>query len=101
MHMAIGKPDCCGVVEIFPQGEFSPIRGYGNMARRIGHHYVRMDIDSRQSKPDGVTVSPELLLKHITSLIEQIKEKPTCVLRSVIEDPYFDVSVPASASSSS
>jgi hypothetical protein len=29
MHMPIGSRFCCGMIEIFPQGEFFPIRGHG------------------------------------------------------------------------
>ena len=36
-HMAVGTRHCCGVVEIFPKGQFETIKGYGNMARRMGH----------------------------------------------------------------
>jgi hypothetical protein len=44
MYMPIGTRFCCGVIEIFPQGEFQNIRGYGNMARRMGHYYDRLDV---------------------------------------------------------
>ena len=27
MHMSIGESNCCGVLEIFPTGEFTNIRG--------------------------------------------------------------------------
>ena len=29
MFMSIGTPNCCGVLEIFPAGEFTPARGHG------------------------------------------------------------------------
>ena len=31
MHMPIGTKYCCGVIEIYPKGEFSPIKGHGNL----------------------------------------------------------------------
>ena len=42
--MAVGTKNCCGVIEIFPDGEFKGIRGHGNMARRMGHHYARLEV---------------------------------------------------------
>ena len=33
MHLGAGSRYCCGVLEIYPKGEFTPIRGHGNMAR--------------------------------------------------------------------
>ena len=33
MHLGVGSRYCCGVLEIYPRGEFTPIRGHGNMAR--------------------------------------------------------------------
>ena len=29
MFMSVGTPYCCGVLEIFPRGEFTPARGHG------------------------------------------------------------------------
>jgi translation initiation factor 1 (eIF-1/SUI1) len=95
MHMSLGRPNCCGVVEIFPRGEFSPIRGYGNMARRLGLHYQRLDVGGEDSYSHGVRVPVEELLKITNELVEEMKKKPSCVLASVINDPYFDsVAVP-------
>jgi hypothetical protein len=53
MHMPIGTRFCCGVIEIFPQGEFQNIRGYGNMARRMGHHYERIKLGAENSHSNG------------------------------------------------
>jgi hypothetical protein len=87
MHMGIGRPLCCGVVEIFPPGEFMPIRGYGNMARRMGHRYVRLEL---QETGGGKTiVSPEKLRAKVVKIIEDVKVQPSCVLPSTIHDPYF------------
>jgi hypothetical protein len=90
MHMPIGTKHCCGVIEIFPEGEFKQIRGYGNMARRMGHHYKDMFLSGADSGSDGATVSPSLLKEKVVELISAIKNSPTCVLPTVISDPYFD-----------
>lgn len=86
MHMPIGSRYCCGVIEIFPQGEFSQIRGYGNMARRMGHHYERIMLRGG----DGTTVAIPDLLSTVNRVLSKIREQPTCVLPSVLSDPYFD-----------
>jgi hypothetical protein len=66
MHMPVGSKYCCGVIEIFPgvkdndlnaaqlrypdavpvraESSFKSLRGHGNMARRMGHKYARIDL---------------------------------------------------------
>jgi hypothetical protein len=66
MHMPVGSKYCCGVIEIFPgvkekdrngtlslgpttvpvmaESSFRSLRGHGNMARRMGHTYARIDL---------------------------------------------------------
>ena len=73
MHMAIGSTYCCGVIEIFPSegddrdresndrkitnttqtivynenkkvSRYRNLKGHGNMARRMGHKYQRVDL---------------------------------------------------------
>ena len=87
MHMAIGTPNCCGVVEIFPQGEFMPIRGYGNMARRMGHHYQRIDLPNGNGGASLVPV--QFVIDALEDVYKKIRSQPSCVLPSVIDDPYF------------
>jgi capsular polysaccharide biosynthesis protein len=90
MHMSIGSEHCCGVIEIFPQGEFSAIRGYGNMVRRMGINYQRMDLGSKESQSSGAIVTASLLKSEVEKMIDAILHKPSCILPSVLEDPYFD-----------
>lgn len=94
MHMSIGSELCCGVIEIFPQGEFSAIRGYGNMVRRMGMHYQRMELRPDDSQSSGATVSVSALKSEIVKMMGSIRTKPTCVLPSVMDDPYFDSVAP-------
>lgn len=95
MHMSIGqRPHCCGVLEIFPQGEFFPIRGYGNMARRMGLHYHRMELNAAASGSHGARLPVSILVQHVTELLDAAVATPSCVLPTVLSDPYFD-SIPA------
>jgi hypothetical protein len=65
------------------------IRGYGNMARRMGHHYARMQISSDNSFEKGVLVPTHELQEVVATVIRDIAKKPSCVLRSVLDDPYL------------
>jgi hypothetical protein len=94
MHMSLGSPGCCGVIEIFPEGEFKPIRGYGNMARRVGHYYERMDLSFGESATHGATVPPDKLTDLTSQIITKIRDRSSCVLASVVEDPFFEKTVP-------
>jgi len=112
MHMPVGSPNCCGVVELFPPGEFVSVRGYGNMARRMGHHYQRIELgkdsyieagassvigsgsvggtstsSSITAKKSGSVVQPSVLIEAIQYMISAIKSKPSCFLPSVIKSP--------------
>jgi hypothetical protein len=95
MHMSVGSPNCCGIIEIFPPGEFASIRGYGNMARRMGHHYTRIEIensnqllDSEKTSSRIVTiVSPTQVISAIEEIVNLIKYKPSCFLPAVIRSP--------------
>ena len=89
MHMAIGTKYCCGVVEIFPPGEYAPIRGHGNMARRMGHYYSRLDLANRPTDR-GSFVPPDQLKSTVENIIGSILQQPTCVLPSVLTDPFFE-----------
>lgn len=63
-------------------GEFINIRGYGNMARKMGHHYERLNVPS-----NAIPITP--LIEIVHSVIEKIRTGPSCILPSVISDPYF------------
>ncbi len=90
MHLPIGIKNCCGVLEIYPNGEFTPIRGHGNMIREMGIHYSRLDLTAGESSPNGVTVNSGPLLNKILQLIYMTIEKPTCILPEVYYNPYFE-----------
>ena len=90
MHMAVGTKHCCGVVEIFPEGEFKSIRGYGNMARRMGHHYERLSVEPQHTSLQGTHVPAEGLLAAVRSVVERIAGTGgSCFLPEVITTPYL------------
>ena len=90
IHMAIGTPLCCGVVEMFPQGEYSVIRGHGNMARRMGVVYERIDISaSMVSHGIGTRVPVDELVGVVKEMINRLHRAPSCVHPSAIDDPHF------------
>lgn len=87
--MSIGSQYCCGVVEFFPQGEFFHIRGFGNMARRMGIHYQRIEIDEKHSKSSGFEVNINTFQRNVLNMLENIREKPSCILPDVVLNPYM------------
>lgn len=90
MHMAVGTKHCCGVIEIFPEGEFKPIRGYGNMARRMGHHYERIEVPPKDCKASSTNVDPKLIMEQLEVVLGKIKSQSSCVLPSVLSDPFLE-----------
>ena len=92
MHMSVGSRYCCGVIEIFPDGEFKAIRGYGNMARKMGHLYSSIMLDRTLTSATGTAVDVNKLHDTVVDMIKNIVDKPTqsCILPKVVSDPYFD-----------
>ena len=69
---------------------FSEIDGHGNMVRKMGIYYDRLDIAAADSHGDGARVSVSELVIKIKKMLHQIVEQATCVLPAVIEDPYLE-----------
>jgi hypothetical protein len=88
-YMAIGTERCCGVLEMFPRGEFSPVRGFANMIRKMGLSYDRIDIDGADSHPEGAKVPVKEMVDKLSALIAKVVQKPACVLPQVVNDPYL------------
>jgi hypothetical protein len=88
--MSIGEEKCCGVLEIFPQGELTPIKGHGNMVRKMGLYYDRLDIEGKDSQGNGAKVPVQTLVHQMRQMMQQITNKPTCVRDAVIQDPYLE-----------
>ena len=87
-HLPLGAPRCCGVLEIFPQSEWTPARGYGNMARKMGFYYDRLDfIPASKTSPSTVPVS--LLRSKIELMLEKLNLQSSCILPNVLDDPLL------------
>lgn len=83
-HMSIGSKFCCGVIEIFPIGEFSAIKGHANMARRMGHIYDSMHLAA------GSNVPTDELLTKLNKIMDNIEAgKGSCVMPTVVTNPYY------------
>jgi len=90
MHMPIGSQFCCGVVELFPKGEHSAIKYHGNMVRKMGIRYSRIDIEEASSRDTGAIVPIAELTKTVGDMLLKLQTEPTCVLPHVLADPYFE-----------
>ncbi|KAJ1428537.1 hypothetical protein B484DRAFT_396763, partial [Ochromonadaceae sp. CCMP2298] len=77
-------------LEIYPPPPYSPILGYGNMARKMGLHYSRVDVAQQDSHGDGAVVPVAQLERVVVQMIEGIRGKPTCVLPMVVQDPFLE-----------
>ena len=94
--MPIGTKYCCGVVEIFPEGEYKQsYRGFGNMARGMGHIYERLDLltDSSTNTTDslGTKIPIKTLSKVVQKMINGIdmKSSGSCFQTNVISNPFL------------
>jgi hypothetical protein len=54
-----------------------------------GIYYNRIDIATDQSLDNGAVIPTTVLKNMIIHMVDQIDNKPTCVLSNVIEDPYL------------
>lgn len=90
-YMSIGTARCCGVLEIFPKGEFSPVRGFANMIRKMGLSYSRIDISAADSLPEGAKIPVKEMTEKLSGLIAKVVRAPACVLPQVISDPYLSL----------
>jgi hypothetical protein len=80
-NAAIGAPNCCSVVEIFPERAkgFSDIEGFGNIARLLGMNYQRYVVDDgHSSKVGGSTVSLSALLPLIKEAAMSASRRTIC-----------------------
>ena len=94
VHLPLGDPVCCGVLELFPSGsEFEHIRGNGNLARHLGFHYDRFAAHMPRARDGGSALGPESIaqLAHqAAALWRRVVERPACVMPSVLDDPNLD-----------
>jgi hypothetical protein len=88
-YMSVGAAGCCGVLEMFPQGEFTPVRGFANMVRKMGAHYERIDIAGKDSRASGALVPVQEMAAKLGALLRAVTERPSCVLPQVVDDFYL------------
>lgn len=89
IHMPVGTKYCCGVIEIFPEGEFKQTRGYGTIARRMGHRYERIDISSNFTEASGTAVPLHVALGVLDMMTKEIYKSGSCLLPAVIASPFL------------
>lgn len=118
VHMPIGSPHCCGVVEILPSlssSESSSVqmsgRGYAHLARKLGHVYERLDLPTTATTlPSGILnadttgssgtnnnslygsdVPTDRLLEVVGRVIKRIVDggEASCLLPEVHKTPYL------------
>lgn len=88
VHLPIGTKYCCGVLEMFPHGDFQSVRGYGNIARQMGHHYNRLDLLPENTGASGSTVPILQLKTTLTAMINHVLASSTCILPSVLKNSF-------------
>jgi len=80
-HSAVGSPNCCALVEMFPDAtiEFQAAFGYGNLARMFGLHHWRYEASMGRTKAEGTTVDVEEMKALTAKAVEAVRTKPTCL----------------------
>ena len=88
LHMSIGSPFCCGVIEMFSSfgSEFREYQFYSNSIRKMGIHYSRMDYNPANRNH----VPMQQLHAEVERMVDRVLGKPSCVHPSVVDDLYFD-----------
>jgi hypothetical protein len=80
-HAAVGKPNCCALIELFPDSSshFHSIRGFGNLGRHYGMHYYRYDSLDGQTTAQGTVIDVQRLVKIVKQAVSDVQVKPTCL----------------------
>jgi len=80
-HMAVGKPNCCAVIELQPDHSmgFHTCQGYGNMARMLGSHYFRYEAAQGRTRADGTHVDVGVVRDLVVQAAEAVRAKPSCL----------------------
>ena len=61
-QLPLGTATCCGVVELFPPGQYKGIRGHGNFARSLGFEFSQRDIPANK-----LGAGPRRKLQHVAA----------------------------------
>jgi hypothetical protein len=80
-HAAIGSPNCCALIELFPDStiEFVHAFGYGNLARMFGMHHYRYEASLGRTSREGTVVDVEAIYALAVQAVEAVRSKPTCL----------------------
>ena len=112
IHLPIGTRYCCGVIEIFPDSSSNsgsssssagsgenPAKlglktGYGQLARRLGHVYQRMDLSGVMMNSNqtvkGSMIPLDRLEEAVTTVYQEIiRKQGSCFLPEVLKTPYL------------
>ena len=83
-HQAIGNPNCCSLIEIFPKSDerqsYEDIRVFGNTARHLGLHYFSYHINSPPLSSSGESkLDIDAVKKLVKMAVYLTKNKPACL----------------------
>ena len=90
-HAAIGKPNCCALVELQPDHsmKFQFSLGHGNQARMLGSHYFRYEAADGLTRSDGTHVDVAIVKNLVAQAVLAVRTKPTCL--HAVRDTTIDV----------
>ncbi len=96
-HSAVGEPNCCALIELFPDTtiEFHTAQGYGNIARMLGMHHYRNVAARGTTGKGGTRVSVGEIRALAVKAVEAVRTKPTCLhdVKDTLQGVYGTESV--------
>ena len=81
-NTAVGEPNCCGLVELFPERSmgFGHITGNANMAGFLGLAYARYQVETGRTNPQaGTKVDIPVVVSTVTATIGEIIGHSICM----------------------
>lgn len=80
-HAALGSPNCCGLIELFPDTsiEFHAAYGYGNLARMHGLHHTRIVAEDDSTTAAGTLVNIPKIVESVREMVVKVRKEPTCL----------------------
>jgi len=91
-HQALGRPNCCALVELQPDHSigFQDAHGYGNLARMMGLHYYRYEAADGATSPEGTTVNVGQVAALIAQAADDVRARPTCLhdVKDTTQPPF-------------
>lgn len=79
-HAAVGRPNCCALVELQPDHsmKFQFSQGHGNQARMLGSHYFRYEAAMGLTGADGTRVDVDAVKGLVELAVDAVRLRPTC-----------------------